>query len=66
MADTTPNLHDFAVGERVELHPATDAWMQGDRYGQVVLLGRRYVHIKMERSGRVLRKAPRHVMKVAS
>ena len=23
-------------GERVRTHPATDAWMQGDRYGYVV------------------------------
>lgn len=24
------------VGERVELHPCTDAWAQGDRYGEIV------------------------------
>jgi hypothetical protein len=26
----------YWVGKRVELHPATDAWMQGDRFGEVV------------------------------
>ena len=24
------------MGDRVQLHPATDEWMQGDRYGEVV------------------------------
>lgn len=30
----------FRVGERVQLHAATDEWMQGDRYGTVVGYGR--------------------------
>jgi len=25
----------FNVGDRVQLHPATDAWMRGERYGNV-------------------------------
>jgi hypothetical protein len=25
----------FGVGDRVELHPATDLWMRGARYGTV-------------------------------
>lgn len=24
------------IGKRVELSPSTDAWMQGDRYGEIV------------------------------
>lgn len=44
-----------AAEQRVELHPATDAWMRGDRYGIVVKTGRKYVHVRMDRSGRVLR-----------
>lgn len=24
------------VGQRVEMHPATDRWMKGDRYGEIV------------------------------
>ncbi len=27
---------DFSTGDRVELHPATDLWMQGARYGNVL------------------------------
>ena len=26
----------FAVGDRVEVHPGTDLWMMGARYGTVV------------------------------
>lgn len=28
-------LGTFVVGQRVRLHPATDAWMQGRRYGTI-------------------------------
>ena len=31
--------HVPQVGRRVKIHPATDAWMQGDRYGEVVKIG---------------------------
>lgn len=31
----------FAKGQRVELHPACDDWMRGDRYGVVIGLGRK-------------------------
>lgn len=27
---------DFTSGDRVELHPATDLWAQGARYGNVL------------------------------
>ncbi len=26
----------YNVGDRVEIHPGTDLWMQGARYGEVV------------------------------
>ncbi len=26
----------YELGDRVQLHPATDAWMRGDRYGEIV------------------------------
>ena len=28
--------NEYQVGDRVELHPATDLWMMGARYGEVV------------------------------
>ena len=64
-------------GTRVVLHPATDAWMQGDRYGVIVGFGhsRLYVNtytreettarpylVKMDRSGRRLRMHPDDVI----
>jgi hypothetical protein len=39
------------VGDRVELHPATDAWMQGDRFGIATRITDR-VHIRMDKSGK--------------
>ena len=48
---TTTNLP--AVGERVQLHPRTDAWMAGDRFGTVERVSHRgpFVTIRMDRSG---------------
>jgi hypothetical protein len=43
------------TGKRVQLHPATDAWMRGDRYGTVVKIGRRLVSVKLDKSGRTLK-----------
>jgi hypothetical protein len=45
-------LSDFTTGMRVEIHPATDAWMRGDIYGAVVKIGRKYVHVKSDATGR--------------
>ena len=27
---------EYGIGDRVELHPGCDLWMQGARYGEVV------------------------------
>jgi len=58
--------HDYPVGTSVELHPATDSWMRGDRYGTVVGYGRGGVRlrIKMDRSGKTKRFLPRDVIVV--
>ena len=63
--DTFGNLlgpSQFYVGQRVELHPATDAWMRGDRYGEIRKVTRKAYHIAMDRSGRVLRVRPGQVL----
>ena len=59
----------FAIGQRVETHPATDAWMQGDRFGEVVGYGQRRagvapVKVLMDRSGRVRRFHPSYLSEV--
>lgn len=60
----TASPKDFRVGQRVQMHPATDAWMQGDRYGQIETLGRVYLHVKMDRSQRMLPMLPENVLAV--
>lgn len=45
----------FTEGMRVETHPATDEWMSGDRFGTVVKVATKYIHVKMDRSGRTLK-----------
>jgi hypothetical protein len=47
-------MKNNAPGSRVELHPATDEWMSGDRYGTVKRTdahGR--VWVRLDRSGRL-------------
>lgn len=51
--EMTMTITELKVGQRVQLHPASDAWMAGDRYGEVIKVGRSIVHVKMDRSGRV-------------
>jgi len=60
---------DYRIGMRAELHPATDAWMRGDRYGDIVSVSAksrsfidpsdprngRIFAVRMDRSGRILR-----------
>ena len=63
----------YRKGQRVQLHAATDEWMQGDRYGVVVGLSRAReyvdretaahfmqvpVRVKLDVSGRVRRFHP--------
>ncbi len=57
-------LEDFDEGQRVELSPSTDAWMTGDRYGAVVKVGRKVVHVQMDRSGRVRKLHPRYISQI--
>ena len=41
----------YAVGDRVELHPGTDLWMRGARYGVVVgtrTTERDRVHVRLD------------------
>ena len=57
-------LEQFTVGDRVKLHPATDRAMRGDRFGMVVKLGRRYVHVELDRSGDVRPFAPENVIRL--
>ena len=48
---------DFIAGERVQLHPATDLWMSGAKYGTVVKTTRTRVHVRLD-IGRTVALAP--------
>ena len=54
----------FRIGDRVELHPATDAWMSGDRYGVVREITFKYLRVRMDKSDRLLRVNPASVYDV--
>lgn len=54
-------LATFTKGQRVELHPAMESWMRGDRYGEVWKIGTKYVHVKMDVSGRILTVLPENL-----
>lgn len=51
------NTHNYGPdnlerGHIVWVHPATDAFMQGDTKGMVVAVGRKWIRVHMTRSGR--------------
>jgi ribosomal protein L21E len=54
----------FPIGKRFELSPSTDQWMMGDRYGEVVKVNEKtgLVHMRMDRSGKVIRCLPEHLI----
>ena len=54
-------MRDFCKGQRVELHPATDSWMRGDRFGTVEKLGRKFIYVRMDASNRLRKTAPRNI-----
>ena len=64
------------VGARVEMHAASDAWMRGDRFGEIVGVGNRRDYrdsftgkvnsvrpyrVKLDKSGRVVRVHPENL-----
>jgi hypothetical protein len=55
---------DFVIGDRVELHPCTDLWMRGARYGCVVAIGRTLITVQLDRLARPVRVAPANVLHV--
>ena len=54
---------NFTTGDRVQLHPATDSWMQGDRYATVLKIGREHVHLRTDH-GRYLRVALDNILEI--
>lgn len=48
----TVSLRLVTPDSRVQTMPHTGAWMSGDRYGTVTKVGRKWLHVRMDRSGR--------------
>jgi len=73
-------MTDYRIGMRAELHPATDAWMRGDRYGEIMSVSKRSrsfldprdprnghtFRVKMDRSGRTLRVSEGNIARIFS
>jgi hypothetical protein len=55
---------DFRVGERVQLHPATDRWMRGQRYGTVAHIGRNIVYVNIDKGGEEIPIHPDNLIKI--
>lgn len=64
LARISQPITEFQPAQRVQAHPVTDCWMQGDRYGNVTRVGRQYVTVKMDKSGRLLRFSPANLLAV--
>jgi hypothetical protein len=49
-------MKDSRIGMRCQLHPATDRWMMGDKYGEIVAVSKRvrsYIDPKDPRNGQI-------------
>ena len=63
-------MSEYDRGDRVQVHPATDAWMRGMRYGTVVSVGPKYVHVLLDRdmkpygTGRTRRFVPKNLIPI--
>lgn len=54
-------LELFHVGDRIELAPHLDRWIRGDRYGEIVKIGGRFLHVRMDRSDKIVYVVPENV-----
>lgn len=48
-------VNECKAGERVQMHPATDAWMRGDRFGEIVKFKDGVATVKLDKSGKTVR-----------
>ena len=66
-ADVYHKLNQFIAGDRVEISPRYDAWMQGDKYGEVTRALRvsGVYFVKLDKTGRT-GKLPAEDLKLVS
>lgn len=65
MAIRITNKSTVEVGQTVGCHPATNAWMQGDRYGSVVEVGEAFIYVRMFRSEKMRKFIPSDIVELA-
>lgn len=58
-------LLTFNVGDRIELAPHLDRWMMGDRFGEIVKIGRRFLHVRLDKSEKTIPVVPENARKVS-
>lgn len=58
------NTTDMELGDRVELHPALDKWMQGDRYGTITYIRDDEAEVKLDKSGRTIYLPPQDLRRI--
>ena len=46
---------EFKIGQRVQISPGYDAWMRGDRYGEIERITTKSIHIRLDKSKRILK-----------
>ena len=54
-------LHSFKVGQSVRIHPASDWFMRGETGGVVTVIGSKWVHVKLDRSRKLVKFNPRNL-----
>lgn len=59
---SSSDTHGWRVGQRVKLHPATDWWMRGARYGTIERVGRKLVHVRLEVGGAPINRVARFTL----
>lgn len=59
-------LSAYRAGDRVQLHPATDLWAMGARYGDVVRVTGQRVHVRLDATGRTVRLEPANILEIVA
>ena len=49
-------------GDRVQIRPHHDIWMMGDRYGTIEKVARKYIHVRLDKSGRLWKFLERDIL----
>ena len=59
-------IEDFRIGDKVELSRVTDLWKRGLRYGVVVKVGQRRIHVQLEKLGRIVTFTPDNIGRIVA